>query len=342
ADPDQRRLGRGHRARARPESRQLPGLPVPARVVLRAAVRGSARRLAGGRRPLRRARRVRGAGRADRADRRLAHRLLPVPVAVAGRAALVDEPPRPHPPRVRQLHRVAPRLRRVLRHRRRRGAALPALPRRAGRGLRGAPFREAQRDRRQRGGPAGPGERARGRRPAAGRLGAARSRPAPGDRRGRPCGRAAEREAAGREAGRKAMEVAPSVRASVLTVAGVYLVDLDDETVLGPSPDARFDPPPAARPFLPRLVAAAAAGSTVVAVVDAKPPLLVSHDAGATWQESGRGLPRGYAVALADQDPDRMLFATRNRLHVSTDGGRFWRSLSVELPDILAVSFDDG
>jgi len=138
------------------------------------------------------------------------------------------------------------------------------------------------------------------------------------------------------------MEVAPSVRASVLTVAGVYLVDLDDETVLGPSPDARFDPPPAARPFLPRLVAAAAAGSTVVAVVDAKPPLLVSHDAGATWQESGRGLPRGYAVALADQDPDRMLFATRNRLHVSTDGGRFWRSLSVELPDILAVSFDDG
>ena len=44
---------------------------------------------------------------------------------------------------------------------------------------------------------------------------------------------------------------------------------------------------------LPRLVAAAAAGSTVVAVVDTKPPLVVSHDAGATWRESGRGLPAG-------------------------------------------------
>ena len=39
---------------------------------------------------------------------------------------------------------------------------------------------------------------------------------------------------------------------------------------------------------LPRLVAASAAGATVVAVVDRRPPLLVSGDAGATWREAGR------------------------------------------------------
>ena len=129
--------------------------------------------------------------------------------------------------------------------------------------------------------------------------------------------------------------------ASVLTIAGVYLVDLDDGTVLGPSADASFDPPPdpVTRPFLPRLVAASGAGSTVVAVVDAKPPLLVSHDAGRTWRDSGRGLPPGHAVAVSSDDPDRMLYAARNRLYVSTDGGRFWRSLEAELPDIEAVAW---
>jgi hypothetical protein len=34
------------------------------------------------------------------------------------------------------------------------------------------------------------------------------------------------------------------VRVSVLTVEGVFLVDLEDESVLGPSADAQFDPPP--------------------------------------------------------------------------------------------------
>ena len=51
------------------------------------------------------------------------------------------------------------------------------------------------------------------------------------------------------------------------------------------------------------MVAAAAAGSTVVAVVDTKLPLLVSYDAGATWRESGRGLPAGRAVASAEDAP---------------------------------------
>ena len=81
-----------------------------------------------------------------------------------------------------------------------------------------------------------------------------------------------------------------------------------------------------------------ASGATVVAVVDAKPPLVVSHDAGTTWRESGRGLPEGRAVAIADEDPDVVLFASRNRLFVTRDGGVFWNALSVELPEIEAVS----
>jgi hypothetical protein len=130
------------------------------------------------------------------------------------------------------------------------------------------------------------------------------------------------------------------VRVSVLTSEGVYLVDLEDESVLGPSADAEFEPAPAAKPFLPRLVAAAASGSTVVAVVDARPPMLVSYDAGSTWKESGRGLPPGHAVAIAETNPDHVVYAARNRLYVSTDGARFWRSLEMELPDIEAIALD--
>ena len=123
------------------------------------------------------------------------------------------------------------------------------------------------------------------------------------------------------------------------TVDGVYLLDLEDGSVLGPSADAEFDPPPAASPFLPRLVAASGVGSTVVAVVATKPPLAVSHDAGRTWKESGRGLPPGHAVAVSPDNPDHVLYAARNRLYVSTDGGRFWRSLDVELPEIEALAW---
>ena len=34
-----------------------------------------------------------------------------------------------------------------------------------------------------------------------------------------------------------------------------------------------------------------------------------------------------------------MLFAARNRLFLSEDGGRFWRALAPEFPEIEAVSF---
>jgi len=132
------------------------------------------------------------------------------------------------------------------------------------------------------------------------------------------------------------------MRASVLTEDGVFLVDLEDGSVLGPAASGDFDPapePPSA-PFLPRLVAASGAGSTVVALVDTRPPLMVSHDAGRTWRESGRGLPPGQAVAVSAENPDHVLFASGDRLYVSTDGGRFWRSLEAELPEIQAVSWD--
>ena len=122
-----------------------------------------------------------------------------------------------------------------------------------------------------------------------------------------------------------------------VTVDGAFLVDLEDATVLA----FDGDPPPTAEPVLnlPRLVAAAAVGPTVVAVVDAKPPLLVSYDGGLTWRASGRGLPPGRAVAIAADDPDLVVFAARNRLYVSHDGGVFWTALPLELPELVALSF---
>jgi photosystem II stability/assembly factor-like uncharacterized protein len=127
------------------------------------------------------------------------------------------------------------------------------------------------------------------------------------------------------------------VTASVTTAEGTFVIDLEDEEIIGET-----------EPFdsvqvvvaLPRVVATAAAGATVVAVVDRRPPLAISNDAGSSWREAGGGLPAGFAIAIDGADPDRMLFAARNRLYLSEDGGVFWRALVPELPDILAVTFD--
>jgi hypothetical protein len=127
--------------------------------------------------------------------------------------------------------------------------------------------------------------------------------------------------------------------AAVETVDGVVLVDVEEEAILGAGAELPERDVPSVE--LPRLVAAARAGATIAVVVDRRPPLAVSRDGGATWHELGGGLPAGFAVAIAESDPDRMLFAARNRLYVSANGGVFWRSLPFELPDIVAVAWID-
>jgi hypothetical protein len=129
------------------------------------------------------------------------------------------------------------------------------------------------------------------------------------------------------------------VIAAVGTVAGVFLVDVEADALLGEGSEV----PAAERPevALPRVVAAASAGPTVIAVVERRPPLMVSNDGGSTWREAGGGLPPGFAVAIAEDDPDRMLYAARNRLYVSANGGVFWRSLPFELPDIDSIGWID-
>jgi hypothetical protein len=92
---------------------------------------------------------------------------------------------------------------------------------------------------------------------------------------------------------------------------------------------------------LPRVVAAARVGPTVVAVVERRPPLAISRDGGSTRTEAGGGLPAGFAVAVAEDDPDRMLYAARNRLFVSRNGGVFWHALPFELPDVEGVGWLD-
>ncbi|MGZ4256546.1 MAG: hypothetical protein ACXVRE_02140 [Gaiellaceae bacterium] len=128
------------------------------------------------------------------------------------------------------------------------------------------------------------------------------------------------------------------MRAFVRTVDGVFEVDLEEELVLG-LVDAPVEPE-RVEVSLPLVVAAARSGSTVIALLDRRPPLAVSNDAGRTWREAGGGLPPGRALAIADDNPDYVLYAARNRLHLSEDGGRFWRSLAPELPEIEAVALD--
>ena len=128
------------------------------------------------------------------------------------------------------------------------------------------------------------------------------------------------------------------MRALVACALGTAEVDLDEEAVVEIADD-ELERVPAPDLDLPLVVAAAAHGSTVVAVVDRRPPLVVSSDGGATWREAGAGLGPGVAVAISPEHPDVVLFATEERLHLSRDGGRFWQALAVELPGITGVAF---
>jgi hypothetical protein len=129
------------------------------------------------------------------------------------------------------------------------------------------------------------------------------------------------------------------VIALVATAGGVFEVDLETGDI---EPGEPFEPAAPPSLNLPRVIAAAEAGSTVVAVVDARPPMLVSHDAGTTWRESGRGLQPGVAIAVAETNPDVLLYAARNRLYLSRDGGVFWNVLAGELPEIAAVGLRES
>lgn len=119
---------------------------------------------------------------------------------------------------------------------------------------------------------------------------------------------------------------------------GTVEVDLDEDEVVDDSAEAVSAPSPPVV-GLPLVVAAAAHGSTVIAVVDRRPPLVVSNDGGLTWREAGGGLRPGVAVAISPDHPDLVVYATSERLHVSRDGGRFWTALTVELPEITSVAF---
>ena len=88
-----------HHGRARDRPPRVPAVPVPARLVLRAALRRPACRLADLGAALQPRRRLRRADGAAGRDRRVARRLLAVPVDPAGRPRLVDVARRPRPSR---------------------------------------------------------------------------------------------------------------------------------------------------------------------------------------------------------------------------------------------------
>lgn len=129
------------------------------------------------------------------------------------------------------------------------------------------------------------------------------------------------------------------MKQALVQIAGAVLTIDADEGVVEIEAGARLTAPPQVEVSLPGVRACVASGSTVVALVDRRPPLVISYDAGRTWHESGGGLPRGRAIAIDDEDPDLMLFAARNRVWASTDGGRFWDSLVLDLPEIEAIGF---
>ena len=132
------------------------------------------------------------------------------------------------------------------------------------------------------------------------------------------------------------------MRAVVETVDGTFEVDLEAEEVIDFEPGGTIPARPLPELSLPAVIDADTQGSMVIAVIDRRPPLVVSHDTGLTWTETGGGLPAGHAVAIAEDNPDVVVFAARNRLYLSRDGGRFWASLAFEVPEIRAVNVTEA
>lgn len=125
------------------------------------------------------------------------------------------------------------------------------------------------------------------------------------------------------------------------TAFGIATVEVETGELVALEPGAPLPRAEVEGISLPRVIAADASGARIVAVVDRRPPLVVSDDAGATWREAGAGLGRCVAVAISSEHPDLVVVATAERLHVSRDGGRFWTALAVELASITAVAFAD-
>jgi hypothetical protein len=96
-------------------------------------------------------------------------------------------------------------------------------------------------------------------------------------------------------------------RALVETSFGIATVDVETDELVDLAPGDPLPRPSVTGLTLPLLVAADALGSRVVAVVERKPPLLVSDDGGATWREAGGGLPPGRARAVAGGHNDPKL-----------------------------------
>ncbi len=124
-----------------------------------------------------------------------------------------------------------------------------------------------------------------------------------------------------------------------LAATALGCVEIDLETEEATLAEKRPPFPQLVETSLPLVVATGQAGSRIVAVVDRRPPLVVSDDAGLTWREAGGGLPAGTAIAVDPDDPDLLLFASESRLFLSDDGGRFWHALAPELIGITAVAF---
>lgn len=128
------------------------------------------------------------------------------------------------------------------------------------------------------------------------------------------------------------------MKRALVQIAGAVLT-IDAEEGVVEIEAARLPAAPQIEVSLPGVRACVGSGSTLVALVDRRPPLVVSHDAGRTWHEAGGGLPRGRAIAIDEDDPDSILFAAKHRVWHSANGGRFWESLVLDLPEIEAVAF---
>jgi hypothetical protein len=129
------------------------------------------------------------------------------------------------------------------------------------------------------------------------------------------------------------------VNVVVETGEGVYTIDAENDQVVDFVAGDELSETPQPSVEQPLLLAAAREDTTLNEVLDRRPPLAVSHDAGSSWHEAGGGLPPGRAVAIAEGDPDRILYAAEHRVYVSQDGGRFWRALEPELPQIKQVGW---